>query len=340
MISPTEFPEVAIGAHDRRAIFGLATRAAPCFSAYQTELSDLLNEIPAALHESLRQLTFSTHESGYVIFRGIASPDTLHLPSTPTERSPRLLQHHWTAGLLLLTAELLGSLIGYADEKDGALIHDVHPVRGEEERIENSGSVEFDYHTENVHHPLRPDYLGLLCLRQDHDGRARLRVSSVRHALRELPPHHVAELRKENFSSRHPTSFTQTIGGVPPTTRHPVLFGSEREPCVRFNAHHTKAVGAAANSALTALATALRRAGQELDITSGDLVVVDNHTAVHGRSAFTPRYDGQDRWLRRFYALRALPEGMAASMPRPRVLPPLDGAWPATGGPSAYRGQA
>jgi L-asparagine oxygenase len=31
----------------------------------------------------------------------------------------------------------------------------------------------------------------------------------------------------------------------------------------------------------------------------GDLLVVDNAVAVHGRSPFTPRFDGTDRWLQR-----------------------------------------
>ncbi|MEZ5272765.1 MAG: TauD/TfdA family dioxygenase [Ilumatobacteraceae bacterium] len=32
---------------------------------------------------------------------------------------------------------------------------------------------------------------------------------------------------------------------------------------------------------------------------AGDLLVVDNHVAVHGRTAYTPRFDGTDRWLQR-----------------------------------------
>jgi L-asparagine oxygenase len=34
----------------------------------------------------------------------------------------------------------------------------------------------------------------------------------------------------------------------------------------------------------------------------GDLAVVDNRVTVHGRTAFTPRYDGRDRWLQRTFA--------------------------------------
>ena len=35
----------------------------------------------------------------------------------------------------------------------------------------------------------------------------------------------------------------------------------------------------------------------------GDLLMVDNRRAVHARTAFRPRYDGQDRWLQRVYAV-------------------------------------
>jgi len=39
----------------------------------------------------------------------------------------------------------------------------------------------------------------------------------------------------------------------------------------------------------------------------GDLLVIDNDRAVHGRTAFTPRYDGTDRWLRRALVVTSLP---------------------------------
>ncbi|TDD59964.1 hypothetical protein E1263_12755 [Kribbella antibiotica] len=41
-------------------------------------------------------------------------------------------------------------------------------------------------------------------------------------------------------------------------------------------------------------------------LVAGDLMVVDNRKAVHGRTSFVPRYDGNDRWLRRSFAVRDL----------------------------------
>jgi len=38
----------------------------------------------------------------------------------------------------------------------------------------------------------------------------------------------------------------------------------------------------------------------------GDIMIVDNRRAVHGRSGYTPRYDGLDRFLIRCFAVRDL----------------------------------
>ncbi len=38
----------------------------------------------------------------------------------------------------------------------------------------------------------------------------------------------------------------------------------------------------------------------------GDLLVVDNNVAVHGRSPFSARFDGTDRWLQRAFVVTDL----------------------------------
>lgn len=39
---------------------------------------------------------------------------------------------------------------------------------------------------------------------------------------------------------------------------------------------------------------------------AGDLLVIDNAVAVHGRTPFTPRFDGTDRWLQRTFVVSDL----------------------------------
>ena len=50
--------------------------------------------------------------------------------------------------------------------------------------------------------------------------------------------------------------------------------------------------------------TGARHLGEHLR--PGDLLVVDNHACIHGRSAYPARYDGTDRWLQRSFVVESL----------------------------------
>ncbi|MEZ3179640.1 TauD/TfdA family dioxygenase [Streptomyces pimonensis] len=308
---------------DARTMWELARRAAERRGEQSSgpNVNDLLLDIPSDLRAQLIEFSTGGSREGFFLIRGLPVGD---LPATPSEHRTGGLADHGTAGLLTLVADLLGTLIGYEDEKSGTLIHEVHPVRGEEQRIENSGSVAFDFHTENVHHPLRPDFLGLLCLRQDHEGVAATRVASVREAYGLLPTAYQEILRRPVFRSAYPTSFARNIRGPRPSSGlHPVLFGHEPDLFMRFNSHTTTSEEPLAVAASKALAEALEQVCHEIVLSPGDLVVVDNHIAAHGRAGFTPRFDGQDRWLRRCYSLRSMPRWAERMMSRPRVVPAL-----------------
>ncbi|MPY42418.1 oxygenase [Streptomyces phyllanthi] len=299
----------------------LSVQAAKLPGAETAELADLLLDVPVAVRDGLLNFAEGGSREGYILLRGLVTGE---LPATPDRHGAQVLERHGTSGTLMLVADLVGSLIGYQDEKNGALIHEVHPVKGEETRIENSGSVAFDFHTENVHHPLRPDFLGLLCLRQDHDGVAATRVASVREAQDLLTGEQQEVLRDARYNSAYPTSFSRNIAGPRPTAGpHPVLFGRDPDLFMRFNSHNTTAPDPEGAEALRALSAALESVCKDVVLEPGDLVLVDNHIAAHGRSSFTPRYDGEDRWLRRCYSLRAVPRWAERMMSRKRVIPEL-----------------
>jgi hypothetical protein len=51
----------------------------------------------------------------------------------------------------------------------------------------------------------------------------------------------------------------------------------------------------------------VKRATKQVVLADGDLLVIDNDHAVHGRTPFIPRYDGTDRWLKRALVVTSLP---------------------------------
>jgi L-asparagine oxygenase len=60
--------------------------------------------------------------------------------------------------------------------------------------------------------------------------------------------------------------------------------------------------------ALDELRAAIRACQTGVVLEAGDLLVVDNTIAVHGRSPFKPRFDGTDRWLQRTFVLADVAE--------------------------------
>ena len=61
-----------------------------------------------------------------------------------------------------------------------------------------------------------------------------------------------------------------------------------------------------ADDALCALAGATAACHTSVALDAGDLLVVDNTVAVHGRSPFTARFDGTDRWVQRAFVVTDL----------------------------------
>jgi L-asparagine oxygenase len=279
------------------------------------------DRLPPRIRAEVEAFARDSGLTGVLLLRGL---ELGHLPPTHVNGEPTQLPDHGTAGSMMHLAEALGMMIGYEDEKQGALVHDVVPLPGEEDRVEGSGAVPFDFHIENAHHPLRPDFIGLVCLRQDHDGLAATRVASCRKAVNLLSPVTCRVLRTCQFFSHYPGSFTREVTEEPaPVGPHPVLFGAVSRPFMRFNSHNTTCVSKSGRAALREFTEALEQVCQDITLSPGDCAIIDNNVTAHGRTAFTPRFDGQDRWLRRFYSIGSIPSTVEQMMNQPRVIPEI-----------------
>ncbi|WKK21380.1 TauD/TfdA family dioxygenase [Streptomyces olivoreticuli] len=253
--------------------------------------------LPHELLAALRDFRHDAGPDGVLLVRNL--PVGAHaLPATPTtagsvERAVTLPAAAVTAAMIQL-----GEVIAYRSEKTGALVQNVVPVPGRERQQSNAGSVRLQMHVENAFHPNRPDYVGLLCVREDPTGDARLCTASIRRALPLLSEGARRVLAEERFLTEAPPSF----GGGGVTPEHSVLTGAPEDPDVLVDFAATHALDDEGRVALEELRSAFDGTTHALALAAGDLAVVDNRLAVHGRTSFTPRYDGTDRWLHRVYA--------------------------------------
>lgn len=254
-------------------------------------------QLPLRLRQTLRRFAQDAGSAGVLLLRNLpVRPE--ELPDTPSVRGSVQRAATVPAGALLLIAHQLGEIIAFAEEKSGAMVQDVVPVPGMESFQGNAGSTTLNMHVENAFHPYRPDYVGLLCLRNDHDNTAGLQVASIRRAL-PLVSDRVREiLFQPRFVTEAPASFGLLDQRPVP---HGILGGAVDDPDIKIDLTSTIPQDDGARDAMAELGRALAEVCQTLILEPGDLAMTDNRLALHGRTEFRPRYDGRDRWLQRVF---------------------------------------
>lgn len=282
-------------------------------------------ELPRRVRSELNRFRL-TEPSGTLVITGWSVDDAAigPTPSDPRHKpaaSPTLI--HDLAFFLL--ADLLGDPIAWATQQDGYVMHDIFPVRGyENDQIGWGSEQTLTWHTEDAFHPLRTDYLGLMCLRNP-DGVettyadiADVRLSDEVRAMlgeqrfRVLPddshrvaatdrdePGRAAELRRRGLE--------RVQQALASPERVAVLFGDPEDPYVRLDPHYMQGVqGAEEQTALDAVCAAISSVMTGVVLRPGDVCFIDNFRVVHGRKPFRARFDGTDRWLRRLNVARDL----------------------------------
>lgn len=257
--------------------------------------------LPAVVHDALVDFMDVPHRSGALLLTGVPVGQ---LPPTPAHPTAPAAKDHTSEFALLTVARRLGQPVGYEPEHGGDIVQNLVPVKGTESRqVSTSSSAELMFHTEAAFHPHRPRYLLLLCLRGDPSAVTTL--SSVHEALHAVP----ADVRDVLFEPRFRTAVDESYLhgranrlGAP----MPVLSGDRTTPTMVFDEDLMVGTDDVADAALRTLGAAVLAARTGVVLRAGDLLVVDNTVAVHGRTPFTPRFDGTDRWLQRTFVVSDL----------------------------------
>jgi len=261
-----------------------------------------LRQAPPELLSALVRFRVTGSRDGVLLLRGLPLDDPL--PRTPSSGafhgSWRELGVSTMSQVMMMSC--LGDVISYEDEKDGRLVQDICPLKGAETRQENTGSCLLELHTEDGFHPHKPAFISLLCLRSDHERRALTVSAGIRAVLPLLRPEHVQALREPWYRIRMSSSFVG-VGRAVWSPPMPVLSGCPSDPDLCVDFHAMEPMTEAGREAFEELRSLMIQSLVGVVLEPGDMLIVDNRKAVHGRTDFMPRYDGEDRWLRRCFAV-------------------------------------
>lgn len=283
------------------------------------ELVLAAHSLPVRLRSVLTEFRLTGRPFGGLLISGLPVDD-LELPPTPTSYTEVAEGREVTrAGLILL---LLGSVLGdpfsFVTQQQGRLILDVFPVRGhEQEQLGSSSSVNLEWHNEDAFHEHRADWLMLLGMRNHDDVATTFAPIQDIH----LEPEHRELLFQDRYvilpDESHSAEFNAATTGLETDDRIadafarvaemnseprkiPILTGDHDAPYVRIDPAFMEPLDdPEAQQALDMVIDAIDGRLKDVVLYPGDLMIVDNKRAVHGRRPFRARYDGTDRWMRR-----------------------------------------
>jgi len=224
--------------------------------------------------------------------------DIGHIPATPLVPVLSAEVAPTTHKLLFGIARSLGQPVGYLQEQQGSIVQNILPnPKTEYSQISTSSKVNLDLHTESCFHPYLPDYVLLLCLRGD--PAAATTYADLEDILPDLSDKCIHVLKQPWFRTSVDESFR--TNGEPDQPRDLAVLYALGDGTYQLKYDKAVMVGLGQDAvvALEELNKAIEKHTKEVILQTGDLLIIDNATTVHGRKPFQARYDGTDRWLQR-----------------------------------------
>lgn len=256
-------------------------------------------DLPAGLMERLIDFRADGNADGMLFVTGF-HPE-LNLPPTPSQTSAGVRKDTIESELYIaLTGQLLGEMVGYAQEKNGAFWQSLNPSPGHETRqTSESSTTALEFHTEVMFHPHMPRWILLYGLRQDPERNARTVVSCVRRFYSKLPRRLQDVLFRQEFKTGIDPSFgnVRELKATGPVMS--VFYGDREDPYFRYDLDLMLGLTSEANRALAELREHIAANRVEITIVPGSLCIIDNYRTVHARTPFRAHYDGRDRWIER-----------------------------------------
>jgi L-asparagine oxygenase len=292
--------------HELDLLIGLAQNITAVASESPDEFCrqarDLSEKIPVRIKLMLRHFIKHNSPTGFFLIRGLYTDPSL--PPTPPTNIHKVGENTIMAKIQAIMVHFMGGdMIAYEAEGYGRLFQDVVPDKAMANNQTSIGSLtELEIHTEQAFSKLRPDLLSLACLRGDEA--AITYILPLDTILDHLTVTEIEHLKQPLWYTGVDLSFK--LNGhdfIDGDIRGPMsILGSDEPTTLVFDQDLMYGVDDVADGLLRKIVDIYytHRIGHVLK--PGEIMIVDNRFAVHGRSPFFPRYDGSDRFLVRCFA--------------------------------------
>jgi L-asparagine oxygenase len=268
------------------------------------QAAEMAEFLPVRIRNVLTEFANEGSSTGMLLITRIPLDDET-LPVTPPGNQVHSGELTIMARIQAIFNHAYGHMIGYEAEGDGRLFQDMVPKEELKSSQTSLGSnVELEIHTEQAFSKLRPDIVSLACLRGDPD--AKTYILPVHYLLEYVTPQQQEFLRQSYWTTGVDMSFKMNgheflDGDLRGPL--PIISGSYDDPYFVFDQDLMKGVRNDAQEMIQKIVDVYYVHRLEHVLSPGEIVLVDNRRAVHGRSPFKPKFDGTDRFIIRSFAV-------------------------------------
>jgi len=268
---------------------------------YCLQVKSASQHVPQRIYTLLQNFAHKGTNTGFLLIRSIPVGE---IPSTPENNNCKIGEQTILAKIQSIFVSVISNMIAYEAEGYGRLFQDVIPVKSmEKNQTSISSSVELEIHTEQAFSKLRPDILSLACLRGN--AKAYTYILPVHSIINNVSQTELEMLKTPLWNSGVDLSFKlndhEFIEG---DIRGPMsIIRGDNAPLLVFDQDLMTGITDESNEMIQKIVDIYYKHRLYHNLTPGEIIFIDNNRAVHGRSPFSPNYDGLDRFLVRCFGV-------------------------------------
>jgi L-asparagine oxygenase len=271
-------------------------------NAFCNTAQELSHSLPYQIKNKLGDFLRDGSPTGFLLFKDIHTGD---VPITPPNNKYSVGETTGLARIQAILISAIGYMVAYEAEGYGRLFQDVVPDKKMANRQTSIGSnAELEIHTEQAFSKLRPDFLSLACIRGD--PAAMTYILPVQTILDHLTADEIATLKKPLWYTGVDLSFklngNEFLEGDVRGPMPILSMDKNRRTCLTFDQDLMRGINDTADEMIRKIVDIYYKYRIAHNLRPGEIIIIDNRYAVHGRSPFFPHYDGADRFLVRCFA--------------------------------------
>lgn len=234
-----------------------------------------------------------------------------NIPDTPPNNKCKVGEKTILAKIQTLFMSFISNLVSYEAEGYGRIFQDIVPdILMANQQSSVGSNKELEIHTEQAFSKLKPDFLSLSCIRGDSS--ALTYILPLESILLHLDEPDKKLLQQPLWKIGVDYSFKQNgiefidgneRGPIPIITTNINNVDAEQCTLLVFDQDLMIGITEEANDIIKKITNIYYEHRIQHCLQPGEIIIINNNKAVHGRSGFAPKYNGKDRFLIRCFGM-------------------------------------